>query len=92
MSSLNFTWSILEYLDPNILWKNLKVLVYAKMAKSRVYHDVTIMILALDHPTWFALPFFNHFLSATQCPAFILSENVRDRIPGCSEAATRVVL
>ena len=45
----------------DILWKNLNVLVYAKMVKSGVYHDIRTMILALDHPTCVALPFFYAF-------------------------------
>lgn len=36
------------------------------------------MILALDHPKFVALPFFMHFLAATQCLALVLWENVRN--------------
>ena len=66
----------------DILQKNLNLLVYAKMVKSGLYHDMRSMILALDHPTFVALPFFMYSLPETQCPAFILNENIRDGMPG----------
>ena len=55
---------LIGYLS-DILRKNLNVLVYAKMVKSGVYHDIRTMIVALDHPTCVALPFFMHFLTVT---------------------------
>ena len=55
---------LIGYLS-DILRKNLNVLVYAKMVKSGVYHDIRTMIVALDHPTCVALPFFMHFLTET---------------------------
>ena len=70
---------LIAYLS-DILREKLNVLVYDKMVKSGVYHDIRTMILALDHPTCVALPFFMHFLAVTQCPAFILKENVRNGI------------
>ena len=72
---------LIAYLS-DILRKNLNVLVYAKMLKSDVYHDIRTMVLAVDHPICAALPFFMHFLAVTQCPAFILKENIRDGMPG----------
>ena len=72
---------LIAYLS-DILRKNVNVLVYAKMVKSGVYHDMRTMILALDHPRCAALPFFIDFLAVIQCPAFILKENVRDGISG----------
>ena len=66
----------------DILQKNLNLLVYAKIVKSGLYHDMRSMILALDHPTFVVLPFFMHSLAETQCPAFILNENIRDGMPG----------
>ena len=51
---------LIAYLS-DILRKNLNVLVYAKMVKSGVYHDIRTMIVALDHPTCVALPFFYAF-------------------------------
>ena len=58
---------LIAYLS-DILQKNLNVLVYAKMVKSGIYDNIRTMILALDHPTCVALPFFMHFLAVTQCP------------------------
>ena len=55
---------LIGYLS-DILRKNLNVLVYAKMVKSGVYHDIRTMVVALDHPTCIALPFFMHFLTVT---------------------------
>ena len=55
---------LIGYLS-DILRKNLNVLVYAKMVKSGVYHDIRTMIVALDHPICVALPFFMHFLTVT---------------------------
>ena len=52
---------LIGYLS-DILRKNLNVLVYAKMVKSG---DIRTMIVALDHPTCVALPFFMHFLTVT---------------------------
>ena len=45
---------LIAYLS-DILRENLNVLVYDKMVKSGVYHDIRTMILALDHPTCVAL-------------------------------------
>ena len=78
---------LIVYLS-DILQKNLNVLVYAKMVKSGVYHNIRTMILTLDHPTCIALPFFMHFLAVTPFPAFVLNENVRDRMSGCKIAPT----
>ena len=78
---------LIAYLS-NILRKNLNVLVYAKMVKYGVYHDIRTMILALDHPTCVALSLFMYFLAETQCPAFILKEDVKDGIPGCKIVPT----
>ena len=65
---------LIVYLS-DIPQKNLNLLVYAKMVKSGLYHDMRSLILALDHPRFVALPFFVHSLTETQCPAFILNEN-----------------
>ena len=78
---------LIVYLS-DILKKNLNVLVYAKMVKSPVYHNIRTMIYALDHPTCIALQFFMHFLAVTRCPAFVLKENVRDRMSGCKIVLT----
>ena len=84
---------LIAYLS-DILRKNFNVLVYAKMVKSGVYHDIRTMILALDHPTSVALPFcfcfFLHSLAETQCPSFILKENVRDGMPRCKIVPTLI--
>ena len=52
---------VMAYLS-DILWKNLNVLVYAKMLKSGVYYNIRTMILTLDHLTCVAHPFFYAFL------------------------------
>ena len=78
---------LIAYLS-DILRKNLNVLVYAKMVKFGVYHDIRTMILALDHPRCVALPFFMHFLAVTQCPAFILKENVWGDMSRCKIVPT----
>ena len=76
----------------DIFQKNLNVLVYAKMVKSGVYHVyhvyIRTMILALDHSTFVALPFFMHFLAATQSLAFVLKKNVRNGMSGCKIVST----
>ena len=58
------------------------------MGKFGFYHDIRTMILALEHPTCLALPFFMHFLVATQRPAFIIKENVRGGMSGCKVVLT----
>ena len=78
---------LIAYLS-DILRKNLNVLVYAKMVKFGVYHDIRTMILALDHPRCVALPFFMDFLAVTQCPAFILKENVWGDMSRCKIVPT----
>ena len=41
---------LIAYLS-DIFWKNLNVLVYAKLLKSDIYHNIRTVILALDYPT-----------------------------------------
>ena len=60
---------LLAYLS-GILRKNLNVLVYAKMVKSGIYHDIRTMILTLNHPTCIALPCFYAFLGCDTVSSF----------------------
>ena len=59
------------------------------MVKSGVYHDMRTMILALDHPTSVALPFFYAFSGCDIVSSFfILKKNVRDGTSGYSIGST----
>ena len=72
----------------DILRKSLNTSGYAKMVKFGFCHGIRTMILALDHPKCIALPFFMHFLDATQRPAFLLKEKVRNGMSGCKIVPT----
>ena len=54
----------------DILRKNVNVLVYAKMVKQVVYHNIGTVILALDHPVYVSLPFFYAFSGCDTVSSF----------------------
>ena len=52
------------------LRKNLRVLVYAKMVRSGIHHNLRAMILELDHSICEALPFFYAFSGCDTVSSF----------------------
>ena len=54
----------------NHLRKNLRALVYAKMVRSGIHHNLRAMILELDHSICKALPFFYAFFGCDTVSSF----------------------